>query len=662
MPSFISSFEEGRVKLSRNLPTETSFTDGKVERSVRDLSRRVTRSNSRLSLDGGEGEPEERSSDEEKDAKGNNNNNCNGGGGGGERRRASAVEILRRNFGVSKSPSLRLSTSSRMQQHDNHEGTVNSDVTSGYESECGECRKSERETGDAVTENEPTLSDLTSVEFITVPGPRRLTGDSEGNTVTSNESFPGKEHVYCTVYCIANDSHRNEITDDDTVTSDAPEMDAETGQDESSSPKPQLYTLDDLVDPFGDMAHGLSILQAGGAEATMQSCRVCLEGKSIAPLPCCMKAVCDECLKLYVSSQVRVAKSYISCPIPECSGYLEEGEVISHLANEDVAKYRYFLELSQLDSSTKPCPQCSQFTSLKEHNPNRSEHKYKIQCSNCQFVWCFKCHAPWHNGLKCRDYRKGDKLLRNWASVIEHGQRNAQKCPQCKIHIQRTEGCDHMTCTQCNTNFCYRCGERYRHLRFFGDHTSNLSVFGCKYRYLPDKPHLRRLIRGSVCATKVLIAPVVILLVVVLGALALVIGGLFGKFTWLSLMETRQQELYSSVLSDAVVDWGSMGPGEEWVNSAAHKREQGFLDSEPLREADEDFASQVNNSIMTEEEREEIQQELTKLEEEISTLKQVLSSKEKQHADLKQKLGINPLSELKNNFSRGWYDVQTSTA
>uniref|UniRef100_A0A4W6ELG8 RBR-type E3 ubiquitin transferase n=1 Tax=Lates calcarifer TaxID=8187 RepID=A0A4W6ELG8_LATCA len=253
-----------------------------------------------------------------------------------------------------------------------------------------------------------------------------------------------------------------------------------------------------------------------------------------------------------ISSQVRVAKPFISCPIPECSGQLEEGVVVSHLASEDVAKYHYFLELNQLDSSTKPCPQCSHFTSLKKHNPHHSEHKYKIQCSNCQFVWCFKCHAPWHNGLKCRDYRKGDKLLRTWASVIEHGQRNAQKCPQCRIHIQRTEGCDHMTCTQCNTNFCYRCGERYRHLRlepftlsfffffcaalvtsspifvgrFFGDHTSNLSVFGCKYRYLPDKPHLRRLIRGSVCATKVLIAPVVILLVVVLGALALVIGNI----------------------------------------------------------------------------------------------------------------------------------------
>ncbi|XP_031177962.1 tumor protein D53 isoform X5 [Sander lucioperca] len=191
-------------------------------------------------------------------------------------------------------------------------------------------------------------------------------------------------------------------------------------------------------------------------------------------------------------------------------------------------------------------------------------------------------------------------------------------------------------------------------------------------------------------------------------------------------METRQQELYSGVLSEAVVDWGSMGPGEEWVNSATHKGEQGlnqdmfypsgeesvkrtewgktspsvddqwcrasvshsddwamsttwdmqldsterghltagFLDSEPLRETDEDMASEVNlnNSIMTEEEREEIQQELAKLEEEISTLKQVLSSKEKQHEELKQKLGTTSLYELRNNLSRGWHDMQTSTA
>lgn len=417
------------------------------------------------------------------------------------------AEILRRNFAEPK-PCPRARTDRRMQsQHETrpeNSGNNNSnedDIVIDIKSSGDSGQKSE--TRDAGTENELTLSSG-RVEYL----PEALTNDTE--------------HVYCTVYCIEVDE------EEERKHGTSSQEEEEEGQDSDlgSSPQvPTLYTLDDLVDPFGDLFNRLygTGLQAR-TEAPVQSCRVCLEEVTPASLSCCRKAVCEECLRLYVSSQVRVGKVHISCPIPECSGYLEEGVVVSHLAKEDVGKYHYFLELSQLDSSTKPCPQCSQFTSLKEHNQNGSEHKYKIQCSNCQFIWCFKCHAPWHNGIKCRDYRKGDKLLRNWASVIEHGQRNAQKCPHCKIHIQRTEGCDHMTCTQCNTNFCYRCGERYRHLRFFGDHTSNLSVFGCKYRYLPDKPHLRRFIRGSVCATKVLIAPVVLLLVVVFGALALVIG------------------------------------------------------------------------------------------------------------------------------------------
>eukprot|EP00066_Takifugu_rubripes_P021019 XP_011610285.1 PREDICTED: tumor protein D53 isoform X4 [Takifugu rubripes] len=93
-------------------------------------------------------------------------------------------------------------------------------------------------------------------------------------------------------------------------------------------------------------------------------------------------------------------------------------------------------------------------------------------------------------------------------------------------------------------------------------------------------------------------------------------------------------------------------------------RQPGFLASGPLKETDEDSGSEVNlnSSIMTEEEREEILQELAKLEEEIGTLRQVLSSKEKQHADLRQKLGINPLNEIRSNFNRGWRDVQTSVA
>ncbi|XP_030217558.1 tpd52 like 2b isoform X3 [Gadus morhua] len=65
---------------------------------------------------------------------------------------------------------------------------------------------------------------------------------------------------------------------------------------------------------------------------------------------------------------------------------------------------------------------------------------------------------------------------------------------------------------------------------------------------------------------------------------------------------------------------------------------------------------------LTEEEAVDLQIELIKVEEEISTLRQVLSAKEKHAAELKRKLGLNPLNELKQNITKGWQDVQASNA
>ncbi|XP_073712394.1 tumor protein D53 isoform X3 [Misgurnus anguillicaudatus] len=92
-------------------------------------------------------------------------------------------------------------------------------------------------------------------------------------------------------------------------------------------------------------------------------------------------------------------------------------------------------------------------------------------------------------------------------------------------------------------------------------------------------------------------------------------------------------------------------------------RQQGLLDKEPLKEVDEDMVSEVDlNNTMTDEEREELMNELTKVEEEIATLKQVLASKEKHCLELRETLGLTPLSELRHNFSKSWHDMQTSTA
>ncbi|XP_055120946.1 tumor protein D54 isoform X4 [Symphalangus syndactylus] len=65
---------------------------------------------------------------------------------------------------------------------------------------------------------------------------------------------------------------------------------------------------------------------------------------------------------------------------------------------------------------------------------------------------------------------------------------------------------------------------------------------------------------------------------------------------------------------------------------------------------------------LTEAEEEELRAELTKVEEEIVTLRQVLAAKERHCGELKRRLGLSTLGELKQNLSRSWHDVQVSNA
>ncbi|KAM4630158.1 tumor protein D52 [Polymixia lowei] len=85
-----------------------------------------------------------------------------------------------------------------------------------------------------------------------------------------------------------------------------------------------------------------------------------------------------------------------------------------------------------------------------------------------------------------------------------------------------------------------------------------------------------------------------------------------------------------------------------------------------IPEVGEDAGATVSPSsivpTMTDEEREELQGELAKVEDEIQTLSQVLAAKEKQLVDIKKKLGITPLNELKQNITKSWQEVTTSNA
>ncbi|XP_077638360.1 tumor protein D53 isoform X1 [Lonchura striata] len=91
--------------------------------------------------------------------------------------------------------------------------------------------------------------------------------------------------------------------------------------------------------------------------------------------------------------------------------------------------------------------------------------------------------------------------------------------------------------------------------------------------------------------------------------------------------------------------------------------QSGLLETQSFHEADEDVVTDVDfTNMISEEEKEELKVELAKLEDEISTLRQVLVAKEKHLVEVKQKLGISLMNELKQNFSKSWHDMQTTSA
>ncbi|XP_061457959.1 tumor protein D52 isoform X1 [Rhineura floridana] len=91
--------------------------------------------------------------------------------------------------------------------------------------------------------------------------------------------------------------------------------------------------------------------------------------------------------------------------------------------------------------------------------------------------------------------------------------------------------------------------------------------------------------------------------------------------------------------------------------------EEGLLKNEVIPEVGEDAAASVTvTEVLSEEEQDELRRELAKVEEEIQALSQVLAAKEKHLAEIKRKLGISSLQELRQNLSKGWQDVTSTNA
>jgi len=147
---------------------------------------------------------------------------------------------------------------------------------------------------------------------------------------------------------------------------------------------------------------------------------------------------------------------------PEKYKYTEE----THAIVEDIDPFRSFSsdeeegnEDNDDDDDTEDDKKEKDKGVEKEEKDNDEVDESKIpiaamthlgECSQCKQEYCMQCQTRWHGeGTFCNK-----DVLDTLKSIRE----STKPCPKCQTRIHKTEGCDHMHCTFCNTFFSYQYG------------------------------------------------------------------------------------------------------------------------------------------------------------------------------------------------------------
>ncbi|KAG8937587.1 hypothetical protein FRC03_008032 [Tulasnella sp. 419] len=181
---------------------------------------------------------------------------------------------------------------------------------------------------------------------------------------------------------------------------------------------------------------------------------------SVAKIDPCAHKFCRLCIKSYVVSKIQEKAYPILCPLcitgPQDNAGVISPEFIEILGvSQDIyVKYNQ-LQLSKF-SILMECRKCG-----KSVNVDKDDHKAAtiITCPvpGCRGMWCRECSQFVDDANEadhsCDGTKELDRLLasQNW-----------KRCPGCTTPVEKTEGCNHMTCgvRNCHTHFCWIDGAR----------------------------------------------------------------------------------------------------------------------------------------------------------------------------------------------------------
>lgn len=239
---------------------------------------------------------------------------------------------------------------------------------------------------------------------------------------------------------------------------------------------------------------------------TAYTCSICmtsLKGARCVRLSC-SHVFCHACLKDYWSLSITEGNvAAVGCAEPECvkKGVEAKADEVRRVVTAELVDRWHWLLLKReadrdptiiacpMQACQRPVPRTQGIDTSEEDASGWSRFR---QCQSCGFSFCSFCRRTWHGPVaacaantslaivteymalpensperRLMEVQYGRRILQRLVAAYKEEQANKQYfemstrgCPGCSTKIQKSMGCNHMTCTRCGTHFCYLCSEK----------------------------------------------------------------------------------------------------------------------------------------------------------------------------------------------------------
>ena len=210
-------------------------------------------------------------------------------------------------------------------------------------------------------------------------------------------------------------------------------------------------------------------------------CKICCSNninKNNIAQKCCLHYFCDECIKNYITYQINNGIVLeIKCLMAGCPHIYTSEEIKENVTNQTYRKYlRFYSNQIKMKNPEKIYINCP-FIDCDELVDVTDIQKSSVICG-MGHVFCSECR-------KIGGHNRPDSICNkselNLDLLNELKKKNPtriyinyKQCPECKVLIEKNDGCNEMKCLNCGFVFCWLCLREYT-----DNHYSIYNVKGC---------------------------------------------------------------------------------------------------------------------------------------------------------------------------------------